>query len=111
MRTTTANHPDKQNAGTHPQVRPALDPSAQTSVALRCENPNADGVAFATALDVELLPASEPREIVSFSGGDSFGLITRFAADLERDGHRPFLIWKRDTRGVICGLAVVERVA
>jgi hypothetical protein len=52
--------------------------------------------------------AAKPVELASFSGGDSFGMIARFAAHLEQDGRRPALRWTRDERGIISGLAVVE---
>jgi hypothetical protein len=50
-------------------------------------------------------------ELVSFSGGHSFGMIADFAADMERFGRVPILQWKRDDRGIISGLAIMERVA
>ncbi len=47
-------------------------------------------------------------ELASFSGGDSFGLIAKFAAGLEQEGRRPLIRWKRNQKGVIDGVAVVE---
>lgn len=53
------------------------------------------------------IDVAEPVEIIAFYGGNSFGLVALVAADLEAQGCKPVLEWRRDARGIIDGLAIV----